>query len=274
MSPEGPHDADAERLLEAIRSRHGFDLRGYSAPSLRRRLYALLQRSGLQDLEALRQRLLADPEAFTDLLDDLTVRVSDMFRDPPFYAVLREQVLPALRTYPFIRIWLSGCASGEEVYSTAIMLAEAGLTERAQIFATDLNPSALEQARQGVYAAERAASFAESYRRAGGRADFSSYYNQAYGGIAMKAALRRNVFFFQHDLVGDHVFGEMNLVCCRNVLIYFGRELRERVMGKLVDSLCPGGFLGLGSSERVLPGAAAARLKVFAPDERIYRYQG
>jgi chemotaxis protein methyltransferase CheR len=180
--------------------------------------------------------------------------------------------VPLLRTYPLLNIWHCGCATGEEVYSFAILLTETGLYDRAQIYATDLSQRALEQAKDGIYPADRLPLFAENYRRAGGTADFGDYVTEAYDQIALRGSLRRQVVFFQHDLVSDHVFGEMHVVFCRNVLMYFGPELRGRVLGKLVESLVPGGFLALGADERLMASApGSGSLSDFAPAARIYR---
>jgi chemotaxis protein methyltransferase CheR len=258
-------------LLEAINARYGFDLREYAQSSIRRRVRAALAKSGLSHLGELQHRLLNDTEFFADLLDDLTVRVTEMFRDPPFYRAFRQRVVPILRTYPLLRIWHGGCASGEEAYANAILLEEEGLYERAQIYATDLNPQALEQAKLGVYSAEQLQAFRENYERSGGGRDLSAYCVEAYEGVAIKEPLKRNILFFQHNLVSDHVFGEMQVIFCRNVFIYFDQNLRERVLDKFAQSLCPGGFLCLGAGER-LPRSRLANFSEFAPGERIYRY--
>jgi chemotaxis protein methyltransferase CheR len=258
-------------LLEAIHERYGYDLRDYAPASMRRRVSAALARSGLNHLGELQHRLLGEPGFFAGVLDDLTVKVSEMFRDPGFYRAFRAQVAPVLRTYPLLKIWHSGCAAGEEVYASAILLSEEGLYERSQIYATDLSLGALEQARQGVYSSDHLQRFAENYRESGGASAFSSYYNQAYGRIAFHDSLRRNVLFFQHDLVSDHVFGEMHVIFCRNVLIYFGPDLRARVLDRFGQSLSPGGFLCLGSSER-LPRSEA--FSEFSAEARIYRHEG
>jgi chemotaxis protein methyltransferase CheR len=255
-------------LLEAIHARYGVDLRGYAPASMRRRVLAALERSGLSHLGELQHALLHSQALFAHVLEDLTVKVSDLFRDPPFYRAFRELIIPTLRTYPFARIWHAGCSTGEEVYATSILLHEAGLAERVQLYATDLSAQALELARQGTYSEEVLEAATQRYRDSGGQADFADYYTAAYDGIAMRDFLRRHVLFFQHDLVTDHVFGEMHVILCRNVLIYFGRELRERVLDKLTQSLRPGGFLCLGSSERLSASAFAPR------GERIYEYLG
>ena len=257
-------------LIEAIRARYGYDLSGYAPKSLRRRVLVALRRSGCEHLGELQHLLLHDAGFFAEVLASLTVRVSEMFREPEQYRVLRERVLPILGTYPLLRFWHAGCAGGEEAYASAIMLSEVGLYERAQIYATDLSLEALEQAKQGIYRAESLQRFADNYALGGGSGDFDAYYTAAYGGLAMKPWLARNILFLQHDLVSDHVFGEMQVVFCRNVLIYFGDELRRRVIAKLVQSLAPGGFLCLGVSER-LPREAGGEVVPFAAPG-IYRH--
>jgi chemotaxis protein methyltransferase CheR len=273
MAPEPDAEGiEVRLLLEAIHARYGFDLREYAMSSMRRRVRAALARSGLRHLGELQHLILRDPGSFPSVLDDLTVRVTEMFRDPGFYRALRERVLPILRTYPLLKVWHGGCSSGEEAYASAILLEEAGLYERSQIYATDLNPAVLEQARQGVYSAERFQGFAENYARCGGSA-LSSYCTLAYDQVALREALKRNILFFQHDLVSDHVFGEMNVIFCRNVFIYFSPPLREKVLRKFAQSLCPGGFLCLGGGER-LPSVDDLPFSEFAREERIYRYEG
>jgi len=203
-------------------------------------------------------------------LDDLTVRVSEVFRDPAFYRAFREQVVPTLRTYPLLKIWHAGCASGEEVFSSAILLAEANLYDRCQIYATDMSPKALELARAGVYPDTEAAKFEANYRESGGVARFDEYYSRAYGRIAVREGLRKNIVYYQHDLASDYALGEMHVVFCRNVLIYFGTELRDRTLRTFADCLGHGGFLCLGMHES-MPAAFRERFAEFASHERIYR---
>lgn len=268
-------------LLDDVYSRYGYDLRDYALVSLKRRVLAILARSGLKDLAELRRRIVAEPAFFAGIVEHLTVRVSGMFRDPSFYRAFRARVVPLLRTYPLLNIWHCGCASGEEVYSCAILLMEEGLYDRSQIYATDLSAAAVEQAREGVYAAERLPLFAANYVLAGGQGDFARYYTEAYGRIAIREFLRRKILFFQHDLVCDQVFGEVQVVFCRNVLIYFNHDLRQRVLQKLSESTCHGGFLCLGSAERLsqrhrldsLPPLVESTTAFtdFVGEERIYR---
>jgi chemotaxis protein methyltransferase CheR len=274
MASDFDPDDPAARVLDAIYSRYGYDLREYAGPSIRRRLDRVLTQSGLETLDQLRDRLLTDDSLFSAVVDDLTVQVSGMFRDPPVFRTFRDRVVPLLRTYPQLKLWHAGCASGEEVYATAILLEEEGLYARSQIYATDLSVRAIERAREGVYPAAQAAIFADNYLAAGGRRSFTDYHSAAYQQIAMSERLRRNVVFFQHDLVSDHTFGEMQVIFCRNVLIYFGPALRQRVLHKFGQGLSRGGFLCLGTSERLNPSLDATGFAEFAASDRIYRWWG
>jgi chemotaxis protein methyltransferase CheR len=265
-------DLEIRLLLEGIHERYGYDLRNYAPASMRRRVLAALSRSGCESLGALQHLVLSDAGAFARVLDDLTVRVTEMFRDPSFYRAFRERIVPHLRTYPVVRVWHAGCASGEEVYATAILLSEEGLYERAQLFASDLSGTALAQARQGTYDAAQLGDAVRNHRDGGAKRDFAAYCTEAYGQFTMSDTLRRNVFFFQHDLVSDQAFGEMQVVLCRNVLIYFDADLKHRVVTKLAASLRPGGFLCLGSGERLPRSCLDLGLVEHDASERIYRY--
>jgi len=274
MPAEGPLFPEARRLLDAVHRKYGYDLRGYAPGSMNRRVLAALAHSGLGGLDALEERLLEDPDLFATVLDNLTVRTSEMFRDPGFFLTFRQQVVPLLRTYPLVRIWLAGCAQGEEVYALCILLAEEGLADRVQLYATDLNPRALEAARRGTYPADRLAQYEENHRSSGACGPLSAFYRLDQGELTFDPELRRNVLFFHHDLVADQVFGEMHVVFCRNVLIYFGAALREQVLAKLAGSLRPGGVLCLGSSERLRRSEAGSTFAERDPAERIYSRVG
>jgi chemotaxis protein methyltransferase CheR len=272
MMSGAAHDIEARLVLDGIFAQYGYDLRDYEPQSMRRRLDALLARSGAVHYGELLHRLLHQPEFFAAVLDDLMVQVSDMFRDPSMYLAFRRHVLPVLRTYPELRIWHAGCASGEEVYATAILLSEADLYERTQIYATDLSASVLSRASEGVYSQAQGRGFAENYRAAGGSREFGEYCSEGYGRMIMRDFLRKNVVFFQHSLVSDYALGEMHVIFCRNVLIYFNTRLRERVYGVFDAGLCPGGFLCLGQGE-----ALPSQLTQFTPIDyaaRIYRRGG
>lgn len=261
---------DLSGLLTFIFDRHGYDLRGYARASLERRVRAVLARSRVASVVDLQAQIEAEPASFSDLLDSLLVHVSAMFRDPSFYGAFRQRVVPMLRTYARLNIWICGCASGEEAYSMAIVLAEEGLLERAQIYATDLSARAIDRAKSGIYSREEFDRFAANYRAAGGVLDLARYFTEGYGRVTVREFVRRDILFFQHDLVGDYVFGEMDLIACRNVLIYLGREARDRALAKLGQSLRPGGFLCLGQSEQ-LSRAARNEFVDLVADERIFR---
>jgi chemotaxis protein methyltransferase CheR len=273
---ETHHEVEAIEVrlfLEAIYLQYGYDMRGYAAASIQRRVMAALAGSGLVHLGELQHRVLADPVYFASVLETLVVRVTDMFRDPTFYLAFRTRVVPVLRSYPLLKIWLAGCATGEEVYALAILLHEEKLLERTQIYATDLSYEGLERAKRGVYPTARVETFTSNYQQAGGTGNLSDYYTSSYDGenIVMRESLRRNVLFFRHNLVSDHVFGEMNVIMCRNVLIYFGAELKDRVLHTLDQSLCPRGVLCLGSSEHLPRSGRRLPFEILTPEERIYR---
>jgi chemotaxis protein methyltransferase CheR len=274
MAPSSSVEAiEIQLLLEAVNARYGYDFRGYAADSIGRRVKATLAKSGMPHLGELQHRVLNDPAVFASLVDELTVQVSEMFRSPSFYRAFREQVVPILRTYPQLKIWHAGCARGQEVYTTAIVLTEEGLYDRSQIYATDISQTALDQAREGVYPEEDAGACAVRYVEAGGRNRFDDFCSRACGRIAVREDLRKNIVFFQHDLVSDYSPGVMNVVFCRNVLIYFGPNLRERVLQVFQTALSRGGFLCLGESEG-LSGANPDVFAGFSPSERIYRRRG
>jgi chemotaxis protein methyltransferase CheR len=271
MSPEAEvEELEIRLLLEAIHAKYGYRFQDYAQSSMRRRVKVALARSGLSHLGDLQHRLLVDADFFATVLDALTVRVSEVFRDPSFYRAFRETVVPLLHTHPLLKIWHAGCASGEEVYTMAILLAEENLYERAQIYATDMSLSALELARAGVYAEALMPNFSQNYLGSGGKHRLEDYYSSAYGRIVVRESLRRNIVFFQHDLASDHALGEMHVVLCRNVLIYFGADLRTRALTLFGDCLERGGFLCLGKNEG-LPSDASARFSEFSASERIYR---
>lgn len=273
MAPDPELEALEMRLLfEAILARYGYDLKQYARKSMERRIRAVLARSGLHNLGELQHKVLSDAAFFTSMLEDLTVPVSALFRDPSMYTVFREQVVPMLRSYPTLKIWHAGCASGEEAYAMAILLLEEGLYERTQIYATDLSVKMLEHAKEGVYPISKLEQYAKNYLEAGGKAELSVYYTAAYDHIAMKDALRKNILFFQHNLASDYVFGEMHVIFCRNVFIYFEDALRERVLRKFTESLCAGGFLCLGSSERLPQRHVGNTFTELSAQERIYRH--
>ena len=264
-------DIELPLLLEAVYLRYHYDFRGYAAASLKRRLTQAMQRTGCQSLSQLQDRLLREPTLFSTLLDFLTVQVSDMFRDPAYFRALREKVVPLLRTYPSLKVWVAGCSTGEEVYSLAILLKEEGLLERSLLYATDINATALERAQSGIYDAVRIAGFTDNHSRSGARTSLSDYYTAAYGKAVFDKSLKTHIVFADHSLSTDSAFSEVQLVSCRNVLIYFDRELQDRALGLFRDSLCHKGFLGLGSKESLRFSAHSTAFSSFVASDRIFR---
>lgn len=258
-------------VIDGVRRRWGYDLGAYARASLARRLELTREQLGASDLVALLGLLLRDREAFERLVSNLSVSVTDMFRDPEFYKALRELVIPQLATYPFIRIWHAGCATGEEMYATAILLDEAGLLERSRLVGTDISPQALEAAEEGIYPLERVERWARLYRDAGGIGSFGDYFHAAWGSARMDERLRRRMEFFRHDLTGDEVFGEFHLVMCRNVLIYFTRDTQRRVLDLFRRSLVPLGHLCLGLQEYLCDPQG---WRVVSRALQIYRLEG
>lgn len=271
--PKKARTADIEQrlLIDAIYHRYHYDFRGYAQASLKRRLGSAMQHFDCKTLSQLQDRVLHDPVVFPALLQYLTVQVSEMFRDPSYYQSLRAEVVPLLRTYPSLKVWVAGCSAGEEVYSLAILLKEEGLLDRTLIYATDINHQALRAAESGVFDVDRIASFTENHARSGARSSLSDYYTARYGRVVFDKALRDHMVFSDHSLATDSVFAEMHLVSCRNVLIYFERDLQNRALGLFRDSLCHRGFLGLGSKESLRFSGHADAFDDFVPEDRIYR---
>ena len=274
--PPPGYDSDLERteielLLEGVFRTYGFDFRSYAYASIRRRLWKRVAAEGLNTLSELQGCVLHDQDAMERLLLDLSVNVTSMFRDPNFYQAFRTTVIPLLRTYPFVRIWHAGCSTGEEVYSTAILLEEAGLYDRARIYATDINDVVLQQARRGIFPIERMQEYTENYIRAGGTRSFSEYYTAMYDGALFDQRLVRNVVFAQHNLVTDRSFSEFHVIFCRNVLIYFDKELQNRVHSLFYDSLIRLGVLCLGSKETLKFSKYEPCYDRLDASEKIYR---
>ena len=266
-------DIELQLLIDAIYLKYHYDFRGYAMASIKRRVRSAMSHFGCQTLSRLQDVVLHDPSTFPILLDFLTVPVSDMFRDPPYFKSLREQVIPVLRTYPSLKIWVPGCSTGEEVYSLAILLREEGLLGRTLIYATDINHRTLQKAEAGVYAADRIAGFTENHRRSGAHSSLSDYYTAAYDRAVFDKSLRQNVVFSDHSLATDSVFAEVQLVSCRNVLIYFNRDLQDRAIALFRDSLCRKGFLGIGAKESLRFSKHAGSFGEVSRDDRIFQKQ-
>jgi chemotaxis protein methyltransferase CheR len=258
-------------LLEAIYYKYGHDFRSYSRAHIKRRLLRRLILSKLNNLEEMIWKLLNDRDFFHLILMDFSINVTEMFRDPSFYRVVRAEVVPVLGTYSFYNIWIAGCSTGEEAYSVAILLKEEGFYDRAQIYATDFNETILQQAKEGVYSNSLIEDYQHNYRLSGGDSDFNNYYNIKYDYAIMDQSLKKNLIFADHNLVTDGVFGEMNVIICRNVLIYFNRELQNRVLKLFYDSLCNGGILCLGSKESLRFTTYEDKFITINEKERIYQ---
>ncbi|HEX4151442.1 MAG TPA: protein-glutamate O-methyltransferase CheR [Steroidobacteraceae bacterium] len=261
-------------LIEAIYHLYHYDFRGYAAASLRRRLKAALVHFQCGTLSQLQDRVMHEPAVFAALLDHLTVQVSEMFRDPGYFRALREHVIPVLRTYPSLKVWVAGCSAGEEAYSLAILLREEGLLPRTLIYATDINPRTLQKAEAGVYPIERIAEFTVNHRESGGSSSLSDYYIAAYGRAIFDKSLRDHIVFSDHSLATDSVFAEVQLVSCRNVLIYFNRTLQDRALMLFHDSLCRHGFLGIGAKESLRFSSYDAAFETLVREDRIYQKKG
>lgn len=270
-SVEKVEDIEIRLLLEALYSRYHYDFRRYAMASIRRRLRQAREQLGFATYSAMQESLLHDPEWLPRILGYLTVQVSEMFRDPTYFKAIREKVVPHLRTYPSLKIWIAGCSGGEELYSFAILFREEGLEDRTMFYATDINQHALQTAEAGIYDLDRLQLFTQNHRLSGGKSSLSDYYQAAYGRAVFDKTLRRNVVFSDHSLVTDAVFGEMHLVSCRNVLIYFDRALQDRALGLFADSLARKGFLGLGAKESLRFSAQAPAFLDFVREEKIYQ---
>lgn len=270
-APEKVEDIEIRLLLEALYTHYHYDFRNYSMASIKRRLRQAREQLGFGNFSALQERVLHEPTMLPRLLRYLTVQVSEMFRDPGYFRAIREKVVPHLKTYPSLKVWVAGCSSGEELYSLAILFREEGLEERTIFYATDINQEALHAAEAGVYALDRVQLFTQNHRESGGKSSLSDYYQAAYGRASFDASLRRNVVFSDHSLVTDAVFAEMHLISCRNVLIYFDRDLQDRALGLFADSLARRGFLGLGAKESLRLSRHADAFDEFAREEKIYQ---
>ncbi|MES0874335.1 CheR family methyltransferase [Sinimarinibacterium thermocellulolyticum] len=270
-APRDLEDIELDLLLEALHQRFGYDFGGYARASLRRRVQNLLIHTGVANISQLTERVLHGGVPITEVVDQLSVPVSEFFRDPPSFATMLRLVFPLLASYPHINVWQAGCARGEEVYSLAILLEEAGLYERTRIWATDISEKSLALAREGIYPARELPQYADSYRLAGGRHSFSDYFHARYGHIKLDDALKRNVTFAPHNLAADGVFCETQLILCRNVLIYFQPPLQQRALALFADSLVRGGFLCLGEKESMSRHEIRERFTLLDRRAALYR---
>ncbi len=264
-------DMEIRPLLDTVYQLYGFDFRDYSEAHLMRRVKHRMALSHIKTVTELQERTIKDAGFAAMLLQDLSITVTEMFRDPDFYSVLRTQVIPMLKTYSFIKIWHAGCSTGQEAYSMAIVLQEEGLYDRATIYATDFNQTALDQAKNGIYSIEQIKEYTGNYLKGGGKEDFSKYYTSQYNSVIMHQSLKRNIVWAQHNLVTDGVFAEVHLLLCRNVLIYFNVDLQTKVHQLFHDSLITGGILCLGSKEGIRVGDVHEKYTEIDKKQRIFK---
>jgi chemotaxis protein methyltransferase CheR len=262
---------EAEELIETILRVYGYDFSGYARASFYRRIHRFLQNKKVKNLAELQKNILDNTDYFEVFLQEMTVNVTEMFRDPTFFWSLRKKVLPILSTYPYIRIWDAGCSTGEELYSLAILLKEEELLHKTRIYATDVNQKVLAQAKEGIYAISTMKEYTQAYHQSGGRQDFSEYYTARYGYAKFNQSLIENVIFYPHNLATDSSFNEFHLIICRNVLIYFNKDLQDRVLQLFTNSLVNLGYLGLGKKESLALTAVEGQFNVIDKAEKIFR---
>ncbi|WP_126975734.1 CheR family methyltransferase [Frigidibacter oleivorans] len=271
LPASSPEAIELDLFVEALHRRYHYDFRAYSRGSLLRRAHLACERLGCETLSALQARVLREPELIPAVIDCLTVQVSEMFRDPAYFLALRQQVIPHLRTFPSLKVWVAGCSEGEELYSLAILFREEGLLDRTMFYATEINRRALARAEAGVYDIDRLPLFTANHQKAGARGSLADHYTSGYGAAVFDRQLRARTVFAEHSLATDQVFSEMHLISCRNVLIYFDPMLQDRAFGLFRDALVRGGFLGLGAHETLRFSAHAEAFGSFAEDQRIWR---
>ncbi|MCG8698456.1 MAG: protein-glutamate O-methyltransferase CheR [Bacteroidales bacterium] len=260
-------------LLKAIKEQYGYDFCNYSMAHLKRRFSSFMSKHEIALLSELQNKILNDRDFFSQLLMYLSVNTTEMFRDPQFYKSLTRNVFPILHTYPYLKIWHAGCSTGEEVYSMAILLKEANLYDRCQIYATDFNAIALEKAKDGIYQQDLVKTISKNYIQSGGKFSFSNYYTEGYNSILINKDLKKNILFATHNLTVDKVFSEMNIIICRNVLIYFNTELQNHVYNLFKSSLIRGGYLCLGSKESFKTNKLFKEFEFVDSKFRIYKYK-
>jgi chemotaxis protein methyltransferase CheR len=264
-------DIEIKLLLEGMFRYYGFDFRNYAPASLKRRIWKLIQTENLNSISGLQEKVLHDPQCMERFLLNLSVNVTSMFRDPDFFVAFRNQVVPILRTYPFIRIWHAGCSTGEEVYSMAILLKEEQLYHRCLLYATDINEMVLRKAKAGIFKVQLMQEYTQNYLQAGGKSSFSEYYTAAYDHAIFSSSLKEKIVFSQHNLATDNSFNEFNVILCRNVLIYFDNILKNRVHNLFYDSLTRFGILGLGRQEAIKFTPHEQNYEPLSSREKLYR---
>lgn len=265
---------EIDLIIQAIYIKYGYDFRGYAKASIRRRITNMLHKSGYRNYSEMQHALLHDERFFNNLLKEMTVNVTEMFRDPHVYREIRTAVLPLLKNHGPLKIWNAGCSTGEEAYSMSILLSEAGLPSTFQIYATDIDEHVLKEAQSGIFHLKKIKDFTSNYQRSGGVESFSDYFTARYDHAKIRESLKDPIVFFNHNLVTDSIFNEIDLILCRNVLIYFGAELQERVFKLFWESLCPGGVLCLGSKESLMFSGYTDKFEVFDAKNKIYIKKG
>ncbi|AOZ93479.1 CheR family methyltransferase [Paenibacillus crassostreae] len=264
-------DIELELLLEGVYQLYGYDFRNYATPSIKRRIWNFINTHNLNNISSLQEKVLHDRLTFNQLVHSLSIPVTEMFRDPELFKSFRANVVPILRTYPYIRIWHAGCSTGEEVYSMAILLYEEGLFDKTRIYATDMNSQSLKQAQEGIFGIEKMKLYTKNYIEAGGTRSFSEYYTAKYNSVVFKPFLQKNMIFAEHNLATDRSFNEFNVILCRNVMIYFNGTLRDQVHGLFHESLSRFGILVLGSKESIQHTSHGHSYEPVDKVEKIYR---
>lgn len=274
LSNESVFENEVELLIKEIHQQYGYDFSGYARASVYRRVKRFIDLKHLAGVGDLRPKLFSDSYFFEEFLQEITVNVTEMFRDPSFFLALRKEIFPILSTYPFIKIWDAGCSTGEELFSLAILLKEEGLLDRTKIYATDINQKVLKKAKEGIFSSSNIKAYADGYNAAGGKAEFTDYYVTNYGSLKFDSELIKNVVFYPHNLATDSSFNEFHLIICRNVLIYFTRELQDRIFNLFDESLVNLGYLALGRKETLAMSKVFSKYNYVNKDNRIYRKVG
>jgi chemotaxis protein methyltransferase CheR len=264
-------EEEYEQLLISIRLVYGYDFTGYASLSLQRRINQFMSHHAIKQVPDLAKVLMASESLFAEFVQFLSVTVTEMFRDPDFYKSLREKIISRLTSYPTLKIWLAGCATGQEVYSVLILLKEEGLLDRCILFATDINQQSLHVAKQGIYPFPNIGNYHHNYTESGGKQDFSQYYTRHQESVLFKRSLIRNTVFSAHNLATDQSFNEFQLIICRNVIMYFKKELQDKVIRLFYESLCPFGFLALGTKESLLFSAMKSDFSEIDRPQKIYQ---
>ncbi|MGF9977930.1 CheR family methyltransferase [Viridibacillus arvi] len=271
LTTEEKENIEIDLLLQAVYSVSGFDFQKYMRSSIKRRIINRMRQEKMEKISSLIEKVLYEKGFVEKLIDDFSIHVTEMFRDPEFFNAFRLKVVPFLKEFPTIRIWHAGCSTGEEVFSMAILLKEEGLYDRTKIYATDINEKVILQAKEGILPLNQMQSYTKNYLAAGGKQEFSKYYSTDYQNAYLDAALLKNIVFFQHNLVTDGSFNEFHVIICRNVMIYFTGELQNSVNQLFYDSLCHDGFIGIGSKETLRSSVFSEKYKEIASQENIYR---